>query len=120
MTTIESFVNRLKKIGIEVELSSNYPWVYMDKVNGKPVQGRFESNHNFTVFFQPVRADQKEHITDITTVFKKIRQTLNGIKCHAYGCDGDLYYVLVDRYTDEDWYFCTKCNVRYNVSQIDN
>ncbi len=37
MTTIDSFVNRLKKIGINVQLSSNYPWLYLYRVNRKKV-----------------------------------------------------------------------------------
>ena len=52
MTTIQSFHNRLKKIGIEVEFIGNYPWLYLDKVNGKKVTGRLHANHGFTVFFR--------------------------------------------------------------------
>ena len=33
MTTIDSFVKRLDKIGIKVELVGNYPWLYLDKIN---------------------------------------------------------------------------------------
>lgn len=76
MTTVSSFVNRLNKIGITVELSGNYPWVYLDSVNGYPVHERFYANHGFTVFFSPVRSGQKETISDISVVFKKIRQML--------------------------------------------
>ena len=31
---IARFVQRLKRIGVDVELVLNYPWVYMTKVNG--------------------------------------------------------------------------------------
>ena len=77
MTTIYSFVNRLEKIGIKVELFGNYPWVYMDKVNDKKVMGTFMGEHGFTVFFMPSRLGQVEKITDIKIVFDKIRETLN-------------------------------------------
>jgi hypothetical protein len=77
MTTINSFINRLKKIGIEIELVGNYPWVYMTKVNGKRVMGTFMAEHGFTVFFMPVRLGQVEKITDIKVIFNKIRETLN-------------------------------------------
>ncbi len=77
MTTIKSFVNRLAKIGIKVELIANYPWIYLDKVNGKNVWGLFHANHGFTAFFSPVRRDQKEHISDIPVVFAKIREMLS-------------------------------------------
>jgi hypothetical protein len=76
MTTISSFYNRLKKIGIEIELSGNYPWVYLEKVNGYKVHERFYGNHGFTVFFLAGEPNAKASITDIPTVFKKIRSML--------------------------------------------
>lgn len=80
MTTIDQFYKRLKKIGIEVELVANYPWIYLDKVNGKKVHGKLYGNHGFTVFFVPVRLGGRETITDIPKIFAKIRETLNIIK----------------------------------------
>lgn len=77
MTTIKSFHDRLKKIGITVEMFGNYPWVYLDTVNGKKVEGTFQAEHGFTVFFKAVRMGQVDQITDIKTVFDKIRETLN-------------------------------------------
>lgn len=77
MTTIEIFVKRLKKIGIEVKLIGNIPWVYLDKVNGKKVKGTFEGNHGFTAFWVPVDVNRPVRMTDIKTVFSKIRETLN-------------------------------------------
>lgn len=76
MTTISSFVNRLKKIDIQVELIGNYPWVYLDKVNGKKVHGQFRANHGFTVFFRAIKTGEQDKITDIPTIFAKIRETL--------------------------------------------
>ena len=76
MTTIDSFVNRLKKIGISVELKGNYPWVYLDKVNGKRVTDRFLGNHGFTIFFRAIKPGQKDKITDIGVIFTKIREML--------------------------------------------
>jgi hypothetical protein len=76
MTTISSFIKRLAKIGVKVELSSNYPWVYLDKVNGKQVTNRFYGNHGFTVFFRATRVGDRDTITDIGIIFKKIREML--------------------------------------------
>ena len=76
MTTISSFINRLNKIGIKVELFGNYPWVYLDKVNGKKVTGAFLANHGYTAFFKGVRKEQPDTITNITTIFNKIRELL--------------------------------------------
>lgn len=76
MTTINSFIRRLDKIGVKVELIGNYPWLYMKVVNGKEVKGTFEGNHGFTVFFKAIKPGQYDRITDISTIFKKIRETL--------------------------------------------
>lgn len=77
MTTINSFVNRLKKIGITVELVGNYPWIYLDKVNGYKVFERYQGNHGFTIFFKAWRPSQEDKITNIPIVFKKIRDMLS-------------------------------------------
>ena len=49
MNEIEIFVDRLKKIGIEVELVGNFPWIYLDKVNGKTVTEKLNANHGVTI-----------------------------------------------------------------------
>jgi hypothetical protein len=76
MTTISSFVSRLRKVGINVELLGNYPWVYLDKVNGKKVSGTFMADHGFTVFFRGIRVGETDRITDVGVIFQKIRDTL--------------------------------------------
>jgi hypothetical protein len=75
MTTPATFVNRLKKIGIQVELLGNHPWIYLHKVNGKKVKGQFRANHGYTVFFYP-QPNQPWTLTDIGMIFNKIRETL--------------------------------------------
>lgn len=74
MEKITSFVKRLKKIGIEVELVGNYPWIYLGKVNGVRVTERFLGNHGFTIAFYPIRAGQELEFTDITEIFKILRK----------------------------------------------
>jgi hypothetical protein len=71
---INRLVPRLKRIGIEVRLSGNYPWIYLDEVNGKRVMEKFCGNHGFTIAFLPIRKDQKMELTDIREVFKIIRK----------------------------------------------
>lgn len=75
MSELEIFVKRLKKIGIEVELIGNYPWIYLDKVNGnKLTKERYMGNHGFTIAFLPVRREERLRFTDISEIFKVIRQ----------------------------------------------
>ena len=72
---ITRFVERLKKIGIDVKLSGNFPWVYIDEICGIKVKERFEGNHGFTLIFLPVRNDSPpSEFTDITEIFKLIRK----------------------------------------------
>jgi hypothetical protein len=71
---INRLVPRLKKIGIEVRLVGNYPWVYLDEVNGNRVKEKFCGNHGFTIAFLPIRNDQVMQLTDIREVFKIIRK----------------------------------------------
>ncbi len=68
------FINRLEKIGIGVELVGNYPWIYLDKINGVRVTEKFQGNHGFTIAFLPVRVDRELRFTDITEIFKLIRK----------------------------------------------
>ena len=75
---INVFVERLKKIGIDVKLSGNYPWVYIDEICGKRVTEKFDGNHGFTIIFLPVRNDSPpSEFTDIKEIFKLIRKYTN-------------------------------------------
>lgn len=71
---IKNFVERLRKIGIEIKLSSNYPWVYIDEINGVPVKDKYQSDYGFTVAFMPVRRDGKLKFSDISEIFKLLRK----------------------------------------------
>ena len=78
---INVFVERLKKIGIEVKLVGNYPWVYIDEICGTKVKEKFEGNHGFTLIFLPARTySPPSEFTDITEIFKLIRKYTNKTK----------------------------------------
>jgi hypothetical protein len=70
---LKVFVDRMKKININIKLVGNYPWIYIDEINGKRVTEKFEGNHGFTIAFLPVRADRELVFTDISEIFKLIR-----------------------------------------------
>jgi hypothetical protein len=74
------FKERMKKLGIELEMWSNYPWIYIDKVNGNEVmeEDYFYANHGFTVGFHPIRPGQEFEFTDIGRIFKLIKKYRNG------------------------------------------
>ena len=66
--------NRLLKIGITIEMISNYPWIYLDKVNGNAVKEKYFANHGFTIGFNPARIGDVFSYTDLTQIFKIIRK----------------------------------------------
>ena len=74
---INSFVIKLARIGIYVELSYNLPWIYLTKVNGKFVEETFYAEHGFTAFWFPVRRGGKTKFTNRREVFKKVREMLH-------------------------------------------
>ena len=75
---ITRFVERLKKIGIDVKLSGNFPWVYIDEICGKKVTETFGGNWGFTLIYLPSRNDSPpSDFTDITEIFKLIRKYAN-------------------------------------------
>jgi len=74
MEKINIFIRRLKKLGINVEISLNTPWIYMHSVNGKRVTEKFEAEHGFTLAFRPLRPNQELKFTDIKEIFKIIRK----------------------------------------------
>jgi hypothetical protein len=72
---IERFVRRLKRIGIDVQLSANAPWVYLDSVNNQVLMGElFMANHGFTAFWLPVHEGRDIVFTDRRKVIAKVRE----------------------------------------------
>lgn len=76
MNEIDIFVNRLKKIGIEIELVGNIPWIYLNKVNGNRVKPEdYNANHGYTVAWYPVRMGSEPHLDyDFKRTFQVIRK----------------------------------------------
>jgi hypothetical protein len=64
----------MKKLGIEVQLIGNIPWIYIHTINGKRVTERFEGNHGFTIAFHPIKLGDELEFTNITEIFKLIRK----------------------------------------------
>lgn len=67
---ITIFVERLSKIGINIELAGNYPWIYLRKVNDNRVQETYLANHGFTIGF----INKDFVFTDLKEIFKIIRK----------------------------------------------
>ncbi len=81
MSVIDRFVRRLSRIGVDVSLECNAPWVYLTSVNGVKVEEKYRSKHGFTAFFLQTTIDGNTRFSDRRRVFQKIRSALR------YGCE---------------------------------
>jgi hypothetical protein len=70
---LDNFVIRLKKIGFQVKLAGNYPWVYLDEVNGMRVEEVFYSEHYFCIGFMQMKLGTFR-FNDFSEIFKVIRK----------------------------------------------
>jgi len=71
---IHKFHDRLEKIGIKTTFLANYPWIYLDTVNGVKVETRFQANHGFTAF---VQSAQRIRFSNRKVVFDEIRKMIS-------------------------------------------
>jgi hypothetical protein len=76
MDEVTKFRERLKKIGIEIELKGNAPWIYLESVNGNKVKPEdYNANHGYTIAWWPVRLGSVPHLDeDIKRTFNIIRK----------------------------------------------
>lgn len=75
MENLKNLITRLDKIGIKIELVGNYPWIYLDRVNGNKVTETLQSEHAFTIAFAPIRVGETQaKFTDLKEIFKIIRK----------------------------------------------
>ncbi len=80
MKELGVFRERLSKIGIDVSCSGNFPWVYIDKINGNKVKEKHNSEHGFVVGYAPIRLGSKFTFETLSEIFKIIRKYINNGK----------------------------------------
>ena len=68
--------NRLSKLGIELEFVGNYPWIYLERVNGIRIrQEDFTANHGFNIAWFGIRNEDKIKLAeDPKTIIALIRR----------------------------------------------
>jgi hypothetical protein len=78
MDELKVFRKRLKKIGIEIELRGNIPWIYLESVNGNKVKPEdwVNASHGYTIAWYPIRNGEEVTINwqDIKKTFEIIRK----------------------------------------------
>lgn len=73
MNELERLKIRLHKIGIDISMVSNFPWVYLYKINDKVVKDKFKSNYGFTIAFLSL-VEEEPKLTDLNKIFETIRK----------------------------------------------
>jgi hypothetical protein len=73
---ITTLKNRLSRIGIEIEMSLNLPWIYLDRINGIRVRREdFTENHGFNLAWYPIREGEQIRLAeDPKTIINLIRR----------------------------------------------
>jgi hypothetical protein len=76
MNEVDVFIRRMKRIGLELELVGNVPYIYLNRVNGNKVQFEdYNVEHGYVIAWCPVRLDQRIHLdSDIKRTFEIIRK----------------------------------------------
>ena len=72
MNRLKILLDRLDKLGIKVDVWGNYPWIYLDVVDGVKVTEKLQSEHGFTIAFY--KGSDNNELTDIKEIFKVIRK----------------------------------------------
>jgi len=78
MEKITKFKNRMESLGIYLELSLNYPWVYIDKINGQRVKEGCYSEHKFTLAL----VNNRVRFVNLPLTFRLIRKYTNRHKLY--------------------------------------
>lgn len=68
---VERLRKRLSLIGIDIELVSNIPWIYLKKVNGVEVVEKVGANHGFCIGYL-----ESKYLANTKALFKKIRELM--------------------------------------------
>ena len=76
MKRIKSLQDRLDKLGIKINISLEWPHVYLEKVNGVVVTRHFQSNRGFVLAYMPFRSGQEVRFSDTREIFKQIRSII--------------------------------------------
>lgn len=71
------FMGRMQKRGINLELSSNYPWIYLDKVNGVKVREKQHSEHGWTLAFISIKKEDRINFVNLKETLKLIKNYAN-------------------------------------------
>jgi hypothetical protein len=70
MNDLHTFVKRLSKVGIDISLTANYPWIYIEKINKVRVTEKYASEWGFVLGY----LNKGFVFEDLKEIFKLIRK----------------------------------------------
>jgi hypothetical protein len=118
MNEVVKFKERLKKIGIEIELEGNVPWIYLKSVNGNKVKREdwVNANHGYCIAWYPVYLQDEVQLNwhDMDLTFKLIRKYGRPIHKYNNGVGATLCHdcaVIISEGLTNDMK-CEKCNTK--------
>lgn len=71
---LDLFVKRMRRIGIEIRMGVNVPWVYLEKINGKKVKEVRSSNYGYNIAWFPNMVGSPLKWADMDETFNLIRK----------------------------------------------
>ena len=74
MNQLDKFIQRMKLIGIDIEVVGNVPWIYLTKINGKPVKEKKDSEYGFVIAYFPIRYGETIELVNIKETFNLIKK----------------------------------------------
>lgn len=77
MNELNVFIDRMNRIGIQVELGANYPWIYLEKINGKRVIEKQHSEHGWTIALLSIKKEDRIKFVNLKETLKLIKNYAN-------------------------------------------
>ncbi len=77
MDRLKIFIDRLNKIGIDIQIYLNFPWTYLGEINKIKVTEIYGANHGFNIGYMPIKEDKKFEFDNIKEMFELIREYCN-------------------------------------------
>lgn len=71
---LNRLVYLLKKINIDLQFGSNFPYIYLTHINGEQVTETKNAEHGYCVGTWPWRTDQEFKFDDLNHLFVTIRK----------------------------------------------
>jgi len=73
MMELQTFIRRMNKLGYKLQLNFNFPWIYLQSINGEIVKEHQFSEHGWTIAISPFNSE-KVNFINLKNTLKLIRK----------------------------------------------